>query len=521
MQAIVAALERLLDAGQPWLGRPSSVDVVLTEDGPRGAIAIPNEGDGSWGIKRTPDGTACLSPIESCFYSYFVLPESFRTRARHGLWLTVDYYGDSYAPFRIQYASRDRAAPHDGVYKLAEQLWSGETDGQLRLRRALFPLPDFDPTRLQNCGASFRVETRDEVLVHRVRAQRRPPEDVESFRAGAPLPRLVKTPGRFYPMLYLFVEITNACNFKCTWCPDAIMRRRRGFMKKEQAFAIFDEVAAKRAWLGPIFPVKLHEMGEPMLHPDLAEIVAYAESRGIPIELNTNCSFITAEKVDALYEAGLTNLILSYQTPDAVSFKTRKAPRLSFDEYREKVRLGVERKFVTGGRAKIEIDVMNTKHIEGDRIVSEEEAACALVEEWIDVAQGIERRLGLEPRLHDRKALRSFGFLDRGEDEGRYTILEDVDLLWKRLHNWGNAIGPKSGLVSSSTYCPAPYEQMVVQWNGDVATCCTDYEGETRVANVFDSSVEEVWAGELMRQRRRDMWEGRLLPVCARCLGLE
>ena len=72
-----------------------------------------------------------------------------------------------------------------------------------------------------------------------------------------------------------------------------------------------------------------------MLHPDLAEIVAHAESRGVGIELNTNCGHITGERVDALYRAGLTNLILSYQTPDPVTFKTRKAPKLVFDQYRE------------------------------------------------------------------------------------------------------------------------------------------------------------------------------------------
>jgi radical SAM protein with 4Fe4S-binding SPASM domain len=163
--------------------------------------------------------------------------------------------------------------------------------------------------------------------------------------------------------------------------------------------------------------------------------------------------------------------------------------------------------------------VMNTKHVAGDRIVSEEEAAVALVEEWIAVARDIERRHGLPPRAHEREQLRSFGFLDRGEDEGRYTLLDGVDLLWKRLHNWGNAVGPKKAAAAASTYCPAPYEQMVIQWNGDVATCCTDYEGETKVANVFDSSVEAVWRGELLRQRRRDMSAGRLLPVCARCQG--
>jgi MoaA/NifB/PqqE/SkfB family radical SAM enzyme len=82
-------------------------------------------------------------------------------------------------------------------------------------------------------------------------------------------------------------------------------------MKKEKVFRILDEIAQKRPWLGPIYPVKLHQMGEPFLHPDLVEIVAHAEKQGVGIELNTNCGLITREKADGLYAAGLTNLILS------------------------------------------------------------------------------------------------------------------------------------------------------------------------------------------------------------------
>jgi MoaA/NifB/PqqE/SkfB family radical SAM enzyme len=451
-----------------------------------------------------------------------VLPDAFRARATGGLWLTVEYLGEGYAPFQIQYASIDRGAPHDGVYKRAGQFWRGETDGRHRLRRALFPLRDFDPARRQNCGASFRVEAPGGARVRRVTASVRPPKDEAAYRGVAPLPLLSsveRTPDRFCSILYLFVELTNACNFKCTWCPDAIMGRRRGFMKKEQAFRVFDEVAGKRAWLGPVHPVKLHQMGEPMLHPDLAEIVAHAESRGIGIELNTNCGFITEERVDALYAAGLTTLILSYQTPDPVSFKTRKAPRLSFDEYRDRVRTAVERKVATRARTRVQIDIMNTKHADSERIVSDDETALAHLAEWIAVGRDIEARYGLPPRRHDEEELRSFGFLDRSDAESRYALLDGVDLLWKRLHNWGNAVGTKSREPWPSTYCPAPTEQMVIQWNGDVAACCTDYEGLTRIANVFESSVEEVWTGELLRQRRRDMWEGRLLPVCASCQG--
>ena len=52
-------------------------------------------------------------------------------------------------------------------------------------------------------------------------------------------------------------------------------------------------------------------------------------------------------------------------------------------------------------------------------------------------------------------------------------------------------------------------------------SCCTDYEGLTKTANVFASSVEAVWKDDVRRQRLRDMLEGRLLDVCARCQGLK
>jgi radical SAM protein with 4Fe4S-binding SPASM domain len=97
-----------------------------------------------------------------------------------------------------------------------------------------------------------------------------------------------------------------------------------------------------------------------------------------------------------------------------------------------------------------------------------------------------------------------------------------VHLIWKRCHSWGNVIDTGHGADAPppSTYCPAPYDQFVIQWNGDVTTCCTDYEGRTKTANVFSQSIESVWTGDILKQRKRDMLEGRLLDVCAKCMGV-
>ncbi len=497
-----------------------SASMSVTPSGPKGEITVPSAGDGVWRLSAL-QGASYLTPDDSSYYLYFVLPEEFRARAKDGLWLAVDYLGERWGEFRVQYASRDGAEPHAGLYKAAEQRYARDGVGPRRLREALFALPDFDPDRTQNQGASFRIEFRRELLLAGLRASLTPPADAAAFDQRAPLPELRKLPGRFYPINYLFVEITNACNFKCTWCPDEIMDRRRGFMSKEKAFRIFDEIAAKRPFLGPLYPVKLHQMGEPMLHPELPEIVAYAEGHGVPVELNTNCGLITEQRIEALYRAGLTNLILSYQTPDPLSYKTRKAPRLAFLDYRDKVRLAVERKLALHARTNIEIDIMNTKHVDGIRIVSEDEQALGFLEDWISFCAGLEARYGLAPRRHDWDAIRSQRFLDQDENGSRYQLLDGVALIWKRCHTWGNVIGGHKTWDVPDTYCPAPYDQFVVHWNGDVAACCTDYEGRTKYANVFSESIESIWRGEVLKRRRRDMLEGRLLDVCAKCQGVK
>jgi radical SAM protein with 4Fe4S-binding SPASM domain len=241
----------------------------------------------------------------------------------------------------------------------------------------------------------------------------------------------------------------------------------------------------------------------------------------VGIEMNTNCGLITQPIVDGLYRAGLTGLILSYQTPDAETFKTRKAPRLVFDDYREKVRLAVERKVALAARTRLEIDIMNTKYADSYKIVEEEEQALAFVRDWIEFAQGLERKYGLAPRTHDWEAIRARNFLDQDENGSRYTILDGVELIWKRCHSWGNVVGERHVVEVKDTYCPAPYDQFVIQWNGDVTTCCTDYEGRTKTANVFATGIEAIWKGETLKQRKKDMLEGRLLDVCAKCQGVK
>jgi radical SAM protein with 4Fe4S-binding SPASM domain len=504
----------------------SAVELIppaaVSEDG---ALELVNEGDGRCEIVDR-GGRAAVTPDAWSQYLYFRLDEATRNRLGERAVIEIDYFGNEFATFRLQYVSKDRQAPYEGLYKEAHQRWDGVRTGEKRWKRALFAIGDFDPDRFQNVGASFRLEIRQDFHVGRIAVSTALPPDASVYSDVAPLPSIRKSPERIYPIWWLFVEITNLCNFHCTFCPDEIMERHRGMMSYEDACKIFDQVAREKNRLGPLYPVKLHQMGEPTIHPNLVDIVRYAErEKGIPIELNTNCSLLTPELVDGLYDAGLTNFILSYQTPDAESFVTRKAKnkKLTFEIYLDKVRMAVERKIAKGARTKLEIDVMNTLGSSGIQIVGANAQADRVMLEWISFARALERKYGLPPKRHDLNFVDGgFRFLEHDADTGRYEILPGVEILWKQLHTWGNIIQGDAAEGDVDGYCPAPNEQFVILWDGTVTVCCTDYEGTLAMGNVHQQSIEEIWTGPKWRHMRKKMWENVLeSKTCRVCKGVE
>ena len=66
--------------------------------------------------------------------------------------------------------------------------------------------------------------------------------------------------------------------------------------------------------------------GEPLLHPELDDLIAHVRSRGVIAGLITNGYLLTAERIERLNRAGLDHLQISIDNvnPDAVSKKSLK-----------------------------------------------------------------------------------------------------------------------------------------------------------------------------------------------------
>ena len=82
------------------------------------------------------------------------------------------------------------------------------------------------------------------------------------------------------PFSRVYLEITNCCNLACSFCPGTT--RRAAFLTVAQ----FTHLAG--ALRGQTRFLYFHVMGEPLLHPDLPELLDIAGRMGFRVVLTTN-----------------------------------------------------------------------------------------------------------------------------------------------------------------------------------------------------------------------------------------
>jgi len=117
------------------------------------------------------------------------------------------------------------------------------------------------------------------------------------------------------------VQVTNRCNMQCSFCdfwPNGVPSR------EELSLTDFQRIAAELAELG-CFLVSI-EGGEPFVRPDLVDIVRAFAARHLPL-LYTNGWYVDEGKAKALFEAGLKQVGVSIDFPDARHDAKRKWPR--------------------------------------------------------------------------------------------------------------------------------------------------------------------------------------------------
>jgi MoaA/NifB/PqqE/SkfB family radical SAM enzyme len=248
------------------------------------------------------------------------------------------------------------------------------------------------------------------------------------------------------------LEITNHCNLYCTICPvNTTMRRDRGFMDPALFRKVIDE--------NPGFDFVLtFQWGEPLLHPQVFDLVRYAADRGVRPMLTSNGTRLDPERRRSLLECGLERITFS---------------------------------------------------VDGDRETHERIRGYSWERLRADVlALRAERDRAGSPLRIDVSMV-----VDEATEPAMDRYLED----WRGVADRVQAI-PKFTPKARTTPCRELWRgTAVVLWDGRVSVCCADSEGAAVVGNAWERPLQEIWNGPEMREFRRAHLAKRFPRICAFC----
>jgi MoaA/NifB/PqqE/SkfB family radical SAM enzyme len=108
--------------------------------------------------------------------------------------------------------------------------------------------------------------------------------------------------------------LNNACNARCGFCGfalDKLPRKDWQYVEREGALEAID-ILYRQAVRYLVLTG-----GEPMLHPDLAEIVQRASALGMKVLLVTNAGLLKPHRIRELADAGLSSFIISIDAAEA------------------------------------------------------------------------------------------------------------------------------------------------------------------------------------------------------------
>jgi MoaA/NifB/PqqE/SkfB family radical SAM enzyme len=121
-------------------------------------------------------------------------------------------------------------------------------------------------------------------------------------------------------------EVTRACGYRCRHCrADARPRPMPGQLDDREGLRLIDDLSRFDG------TVLVLTGGDPMLRPDLEDLVAHAAGRGLRVALTPSATGrVTLARLRALRAAGVEQVAVSLDGPDAATHDAQRGVRGSF-----------------------------------------------------------------------------------------------------------------------------------------------------------------------------------------------
>lgn len=265
----------------------------------------------------------------------------------------------------------------------------------------------------------------------------------------------------------VYVEISNICNLKCSFCPGTTRKPKR--MNADEFKIVLEKIKDYTDY------IYFHLLGEPLCHPDLESFLKIAENMGFKVIITTNGTLLSKNKTVLLKSNSHYKTVISLHSFEANNNKT------SFSEYLDEC-------FSYGKEAENKKIVVFRLWNNGGKDSFNEEIVKAL-ENYFPKPWNIERN---------------------GTRIGEKIYIQYGDKFdWPTLEN---------SSTDENIFCYGLRDQIGILADGTVVPCCLDNNGEIALGNIFTSDLEEI----LNSQRAQNIYNGfskrtACEELCKRC----
>ena len=239
----------------------------------------------------------------------------------------------------------------------------------------------------------------------------------------------------------VYVEISNICNLKCSFCPGTTRKPKR--MNIDEFRTVLTKIKGYTDF------IYFHLLGEPLCHPDFEAFLNIAEEMKYMVIIITNGTLLSKNKDILLNSKSHYKTVISLHSFEANENK------ISLDEYlnncfeyaksAENKKLVVLRLWNNGGKDSLNNKILN---------VLED----YFPKPWVDERNGT--RIG-------QKIYIQYG--------------DKFD--WPTLEN--NSIDEK-------VFCYGLRDQIGILADGTVVPCCLDNNGEINLGNIFEKDMDRI-----------------------------
>lgn len=303
---------------------------------------------------------------------------------------------------------------------------------------------------------------------------------------------------------FVYLELTVKCNLACHFCDNSVRNLYKD-LPTEQFRAIVDQ-------LKPGTRLCLHGLGEPTLHRDLLELIAYAKARDLYVYFNTNHTVTTERQMEGFVEHELDELRISISAGSREKFAEYTGSDL-FDALLDRSRRMVE---IRGARPKPKLRFV---FVLTKQSVSEYRAVVRIAEELGVDELMVQSYLNWgKPKSADEPE-EGCAVEDRELEEMRRKVLDATDsarrvrvFLPSRL----NGQNPE-GEEDSPGSCQWPFNAAWITANGHVTPCCNLHDPrQLSLGNAFVRPLQSIWLGEDYQNFRARYQAGKV-EACQSC----